>query len=703
MRDVYELLNHQVESFKFKSQIARLKRTMERISSLEAEIASWSDRDIRTASFNLRRQYRQHQDLNRILIPAFAIAREAAFRILGKRPFDAQVMGGIALHDGRIVEMKAGEGKTLTEVMPVYLNALTGQGVHIVTTNDYLARRDAEWMGPIYQFLGVSVGMILQPMKADKRRVNYAADIIYVTNQEVGFDYLRDNLVKSAQDRVLRGLNFAIVDEADSILIDEARTPLIIADLVAEPEEQFRFFADVIRDLQDGKDYAVNYETKTVELTEQGEQRIEDFLGVPLFEDQYSEHVFFVDTALKAKALFEKDRDYMVKNNEVIIVDEFTGRPMEGRRFMEGIHQAIEAKEGLKIREKDRVIASITFQNFFRLYKKISGMTGTGYSAERELRKVYELETVVIPTNRPIQRVDMDDVFYKTEHDKLLGLANDVKKRHRKGQPALIGTRSIEMSETVSKYLAQFQIPHQILNAKSLAKEAQEIAKAGREGIVTVATNMAGRGTDILISENVKLRGGLHVIGTERHQSRRIDDQLIGRAGRQGEPGSSQFHISAEDELMVLFAPETILKALAHITLAGGRGLSAPILTQALYSAQKIVESRDFDSRFYLLQYDRIMDKQRRYIYQLRDKILVDPDEDLKKFGLELLDKLWQDHLATAEALEDESNLLSYGQKNPFVEYALECHEIFEKLVKFFKKEMRQRGLPPHQKSPRIF
>lgn len=687
----YDYLRHQVDGWLLKRRILQLWKRVSAIAEAEAGLQKLSDEEIRAGTGRLQGELRAGKTPDQILVPAFALAREAAARVLKKRPFDVQVMGGIALHEGRIVEMKAGEGKTLTVTMPVYLNALAGRGVHIVTTNDYLARRDAEWMGPVYKLLGLTCGVITQDMESEERRENYAADITYVTNQEVGFDYLRDNLVMDPAERVLRGLPFAIVDEADSILIDEARTPLIIAELVKEPEELFRHFAELVRGLAEDRDFVVDYETKTVELTARGVRLVEDALGLPLFEPEYAEYVFFLDTALKARTIFERDRDYMVnEEGEVIIVDEFTGRPMPGRRFMDGIHQAIEAKEGVRIREKDRVVASITFQNFFKLYGKLSGMTGTGWSAREELRKVYDVDAVVIPTNRPLRRDDMDDVFYKTKRDKFLGIARDAARRHRLGQPVLIGTRSIEVSEGMSAVLRDADIPHQVLNAKSLEAEAEEIARAGGKGIVTVATNMAGRGTDILLPEGVTALGGLHVIGTERHQARRIDDQLRGRAGRQGDPGSSQFHISAEDELMLLFAPELVVKAMEHLQLGPGDGISAPRLTEALRQAQAIVESRDFDTRFYLLQYDRILDKQRIAIYRLRNKYLLGGDRALASAALRLLDRLWQDHLVMMEELQDEGSLLSYAQKDPFVEFALEARGLFQKMMDKFYAELEK-------------
>lgn len=690
---IYEFLKTKTQHLRYRREILKLWDRVTAIQKIAAQLAAWPDEKLRSSTSYFRQELDRGKTLEQILPGAFAVVAEAARRVLGKMPFDVQIMGGITLHQGKIVEMKAGEGKTLTETMPVYLNALAGKGVHIVTTNDYLARRDAEWMGPVYEFLGMSVGVITQEMKPDERRENYARDITYVTNQEVGFDYLRDNLVTNLRERVLRppdgGLNFAIVDEVDSILIDEARTPLIIADLVKEPEEEFRFFAALVNDLIEERDFEVDYESKTVELTEAGEQHIEKILGLPLFDLEYSEMVFFLDTALKARTLFVRDRDYMIDGSEVIIVDEFTGRPMPGRRFMEGIHQAIEAKEGVRIREKDRVVAQVTFQNFFKLYKKLSGMSGTGFSAEEEFRKVYGLDTIVIPTNQPLRRVDLDDVFYQTRRDKFLAIARKVKHCHRRGQPVLVGTRSIEVSEEVSRYLQEAGVPHQVLNAKTQKEEVEEIAGAGQEGIVTVATNMAGRGTDILLGAGVEELGGLHVIGTERHQSRRIDDQLRGRSGRQGEAGSSQFHISAEDELMALFAPEQILQAMKNIKLEPGEGLSAASLTAALARAQEVVDSRDFEARFYLLQYDRVLDKQRQIVYELRDKILNSEDQNLRRLGLPLLDRLWQEHLEAMDALADEGNLLSYAEKDPFVEYSLEARKLFDQMMDYFKKELK--------------
>lgn len=589
------------------------------------ELKTWTDKEIRLASLAFKEDLAKGKRLDTILVQAFAVVNEAAARVLKQVPYDVQILAGLVIHSGRVAEMKAGEGKTLTETMPVYANALLGKGVHLITTNDYLAERDAKAMGQIYNFLGLTVGYITSEMENEDRRKAYAADVTYVSNQEIGFDYLRDNLVYSKSDRVLRQdhpLHFGIVDEIDSILIDESRTPLIIAEPVQEERNFYDVFTKITNNLKEDKDYTVDYQKKQVSMTDEGLNEVERMLGSSVFSKDNPMYVFYLDVCLKAKVIFEKDRDYIITQGGVEIVDEFTGRVLPGRRFTDGVHQAIEAKEKVKIKESDKTQASVTFQNFFPLYEKLSGMSGTVMRARDEFKKVYKLEVIQIPTNRPTVRIEHNDLFFKTQKGKFMGLIKRIDQIYKKGQPLLIGTRNVETAHLVANMLEQGEYPFQMLTAKDHKAEADKILKAGQPGMITVATNMAGRGTDILLAENVIALGGLYVIGTERHESRRIDDQLTGRAGRQGDPGESLFLISMEDEIMQLFGSEKIIDVMDDYDIPEDEYVSGESLNAAFKKAQDFVESKNLDSRLYLYKYDSVVSYQRKAVYSLRNSLL---------------------------------------------------------------------------------
>lgn len=589
------------------------------------ELTGWTDKELKLASLAFKDDLKKGKRLDNILVSAFAVVNEAARRVLNQSPFPVQILAGLVIHSGIVAEMKAGEGKTLTETMPVYLNALSGKGVHLITTNDYLAERDAKWMGKLYDFLGVSVGFVTSTMKNDDRRKAYAADITYVTNQEVGFDYLRDNLVFTRAERVLRPqdpLYFGIVDEIDSILIDESRTPLIIAEPVKEERNFYDLFTKLAEKLQEDKDYTVDYKSKQINMTDEGLNKVEKLLGSPVFAEDNPMYVFYLDVCLKAKVIFEKDRDYIITEDGIEIVDEFTGRVLPGRRFTDGVHQAIEAKEHLKVKDADKTQAAITFQNFFPMYQKLSGMSGTVMRARDEFKKVYKLEVIQIPTNRPIIRVDHNDLFFKTQKGKFLGMMKKIEQVYKRGQPLLICARNVETAHAISNLLEQANYAHQLLTASDHKAEAEKIAKAGQEGTLTVATNMAGRGTDILLGPEVAALGGLYVLGTERHESRRIDDQLVGRSGRQGERGESQFLISMEDEIMQLFGSEKIIDIMEAYDIPEDEYVSGNSLNEAFKKAQDFIESKNLDSRLYLYKYDSVTNFQRRFVYDLRDSLL---------------------------------------------------------------------------------
>ena len=619
--NVKQAVNHYIDTI----EIKKLEHQVDLIVSERGELASWSDKELRLATVAFKDDLSKGKKLDDLVVSSFAMVNEVARRVLQKYPFEVQVLGGLVIHKGKVAEMKAGEGKTLTETMPVYLNALTGHGVHVITTNDYLAERDAKQMGPLYKFLGLTTGYITSDMKNDERRKAYACDITYVTNQEIGFDYLRDNLVYVRKDRVLRPqhpLHFGIVDEIDSILIDESRTPLIIAEPVKEERNYYELFTKIVAKLEEDVDFTVDYKTKFVEMTNDGLDKVEKLLGSPVFSKDNPMFVFYLDVCLKARVVFEKDRDYIITQDGVEIVDEFTGRVLPGRRFTDGVHQAIEAKEKVKVKEADRTVAAITFQNFFPMYEKLSGMSGTVMDARDEFKQVYKLEVVQIPTNKPLIRIDRNDLFFKTQRGKFLGLVKKIHALHQKGQPLLIGARNVETAHAVAEILEQQELPYQLLTASDHRAEAEKISRAGEEGLITVATNMAGRGTDILLGPGVEALGGLYVLGTERHESRRIDNQLIGRSGRQGEPGESQFLISMEDEIMQLFGSEKIIDVMEEYDIPEDEYVSGPSLDRAFRKAQDFVESKNYDGRIYLYKYDRVTNFQRNEIYKVREELL---------------------------------------------------------------------------------
>ncbi len=613
-----------------------LEARLPAVSAMAPEAEKASDEQLLARTTEFKNRIDRGEPLDSLLPEAFATAREVARRKLGLYPYDVQVMGGMVLHQGKIAEMKTGEGKTLVATMPAYLNALGGQGVHIVTVNDYLARRDAEWMGPVYRALGLNVGIILHDLDTSARREAYGADITYGTNNEFGFDYLRDNMAQSADQQVQRGYNYAIVDEVDSILVDEARTPLIISGQAEESTEKYFVFARIADSLKLDQDYTMDEKARSVALTESGVERVERWLGVDnLFDEANIELTHHINAALRAKALMRRDRDYIVKDDEVLIVDEFTGRLMFGRRYSDGLHQAIEAKENVKVQRESQTLATITFQNYFRMYSKLAGMTGTAATEENEFIKIYNLHVVQVPTAKPMIRQDLPDIVYKTQKAKFNAVVEEICERHATGQPVLVGTVSIETSEKLSEMLARRGVPHQVLNAKHHEREAEIIKLAGQPGAVTIATNMAGRGTDIVLGPGVPDLGGLHVLGTERHESRRIDNQLRGRSGRQGDPGSSRFYVSLEDDLMRLFGGEFISGMMERL----GWGEDDPIehaqLTRAIQRAQEKVEGRNFDIRRQVLEYDDVMNKQREAIYARRDGMMR--GVDLREQAMELL------------------------------------------------------------------
>ncbi len=621
-------------------ELKQIRVIVDKINSLEKSMESLSSANLaaKTSEFKVRLQ--KGETLDDLLPEAFAVVREASRRVTGMRHFDVQMIGGVVLHRGKISEMRTGEGKTLVATLPVYLNALTGKGVHVVTVNDYLAKRDSEDMGRIYKFLGLSVGLIVHDMNPHERRAAYMADVTYGTNNEFGFDYLRDNMVVNVDQMVQRELNYCIVDEVDSILIDEARTPLIISGPGEKSTDLYRILAQVAGSMSEGEDYTVDEKTKQVAPTEIGIAKAEKMLGIDNMYD--TEHGIDFShqlmCALKAKALMHRDRDYVVKDGQVIIVDEFTGRLMFGRRFSEGLHQAIEAKEGVKVERESQTLATITFQNYFRMYNKLAGMTGTAKTEEQEFQKIYGLSVVVVPTNKPMIRTDAPDVIYKTKLAKYKAAVNEIEACHKSGRPVLVGTTSIAQSEELSAMLKRRGISHNVLNAKYHEQEAEIISHAGQYGAVTIATNMAGRGTDIVLGEGVPELGGLHIIGTERHESRRIDNQLRGRCARQGDPGSSKFFLSLEDDLMRLFGSDNIAGIMDKLGMEDDEPIEHSLVTKSIENAQKKVEGRNFNIRKYVLEYDDVMNQQREVIYAQRKKILA--KADLRENIMEMVEKV---------------------------------------------------------------
>ncbi len=742
------------------SYIKSLNPIVQRINELEKEYESLGAADFPKKTAEFRTRLEDRETLDDLLPEAYALVREAAKRTLSQRHFDVQLVGGITLHKNKIAEMRTGEGKTLVATLPCYLNALEGRGVHVVTVNDYLARRDAVWMGQIYDYLGLSTGVIndlnnsylYDPAHFEKdkerdlvaafkvvyeflrpcaRREAYQADITYGTNNQFGFDYLRDNLVTSVDQLVQRDYHYAIVDEIDSILIDEARTPLIISGEAEESVDLYKKFATIAKKLKKDEDYTVDEKLKAISLTDGGITKAEQLLGIEnIYTEKGIKYVHHLETAVRAEALYRLDKDYVAKDGEIIIVDPFTGRLQPGRRWSEGLHQAIEAKEGAKIQKETRALASITFQNYFRLYKKIAGMTGTAKTSEEEFYKVYGLEVISIPTNRQTMRTDRNDLIFQTEKGKWAAIARHIKGLQGKGQPVLVGTVSIEKNELLSAYLNQEGVNHTILNAKNHEREGEIIAQAGRKGAVTIATNMAGRGVDVKLGgspntpqiyEEVKNLGGLFVLGTERHEARRIDNQLRGRSGRQGDPGETQFFVSLEDDLMRVFASDTIKNMMGRFGIPEDQPIENRLITRALESAQTKIEGFNFDARKHTLEYDDVLNHQRRSVYERRRKMLVGNHEDIENLLKEILadnvakniadqkriilgdrifyetvrrialytnDILWTEHLDTMEYIRSSVSLRAYGQREPLVEYKREGLKMFKEMEIAFKEQV---------------
>jgi preprotein translocase subunit SecA len=631
-----------------------LQQRVEAVSALEPEIEKLSDSALREKTDEFRERLAGGETIDDLLPEAFAVVREVSRRTLGMRPFDEQIMGGIVLHEGKIAEMKTGEGKTLAATMPVYLNALEGKGVHVVTVNDYLARRDAAWMGEIYTFLGLEVGLIQESMDFAERKIAYHSDVTYGTNAQFGFDYLRDNIATSPDQLVQRELNFGIVDEVDSILVDEARTPLIISGMPETAADVYYRFAAIVPRLKSGEDYEVDEKKQQVAPTESGVEKVEKALGIEnLYDDVNTNLVNHLNQALRAQTLFHKDDEYIVTDGQVYIVDEFTGRVLEGRRYSEGLHQAIEAKEGVEIKEENQTVATITIQNFFRMYDKLSGMTGTAATEADEFMHTYKMEVVSIPTHKEMIRDDKDDLVYKTEKSKHKAVVEDIVARNKQGQPILVGTVSVDVSERLSALLGRRGIQHNVLNAKQHEREAEIIAEAGERGAVTIATNMAGRGTDIKLGEGVPELGGLYVLGTERHEARRIDNQLRGRSGRQGDPGESRFYLSFEDELLRLFGGQRMQGIIERIGLEEDVPIEAGMISNSVRRAQEQVESRNFQIRKRILEYDDVLNKQREVIYAIRRDILMGEDVDTKSYVEDVLTEVVSEYVSENVYPED--------------------------------------------------
>ena len=650
-------------------EVKKIRKIVEQqINPLEEGLKKLSDSSLANKTNEFKARLAKGETLDDILPEAFAVVREASRRVLGMRHFDVQLIGGIVLHRGNIAEMCTGEGKTLVATAPVYLNALEGKGVHVITVNDYLAKRDSEWMGQVYKFLGLSVGLIVHDLDFNQRKIAYNSDITYGTNNEFGFDYLRDNMVTSLDQMVQRPLHYCLIDEVDSILIDEARTPLIISGPGQKSTDNYYVMAKLVPKLKKDEDYTIDEKQKTVAPTEAGVAKMEKLLHVEnLYDAENLELNHLFVQALRAQTMMQRDKDYVVKDGEVVIVDEFTGRLMYGRRYSDGLHQAIEAKEGLEVQRESQTLATITFQNYFRMYDKLAGMTGTAKTEEQEFIKIYGLPVIQIPTNKPILRKDLPDVVFKTKRGKYRAVVKEVERRHATGQPMLIGTTSIEQSEELSHMLDVAKIPHSVLNAKYHEKEAAIVALAGQKGAVTIATNMAGRGTDIQLGEGVAELGGLAIIGTERHESRRIDNQLRGRAGRQGDPGSSQFFLSLEDDLLRIFGGDNIKKFMEKMGLDEDEPINSRMVSNAIQKAQKRVEARNFDIRKYVLEYDDVMNQQRKVVYEQRRRILE--GEDMKDQVLRMVDTIIEKGMETYADPKlypeewDFAGLLKYSEK----------------------------------------
>ncbi|MFE0504623.1 preprotein translocase subunit SecA [Peribacillus butanolivorans] len=681
-----------------KREIKRLEKVADQVEALADETAALSDEQLRAKTEEFKERYQNGETVDDLLVEAFAVAREGAKRALGLYPYRVQIMGGASLHDGNISEMKTGEGKTLTSTMPVYLNALTGKGVHVVTVNEYLAHRDATEMGVLYDFLGLTVGLNLNSHSKEEKQAAYNADITYSTNNELGFDYLRDNMVLYKEQMVQRPLHFAVIDEVDSILIDEARTPLIISGSAQKSAQLYIQANAFVRTLQKETDYTYDEKTKGVQLTEEGMNRAERAFNIDnLFDINHVTLNHHINQALKAHVSMHLDVDYVVQDGEIIIVDQFTGRLMKGRRYSEGLHQAIEAKEGLEIQNESMTLATITFQNYFRMYEKLSGMTGTAKTEEEEFRNIYNMNVIAIPTNRNIVRDDRADLIYASTDGKFRAVVEDIAERYTKGQPVLVGTVAIETSEVISAYLSKKGIPHDVLNAKNHEREAEIIANAGNQGSVTIATNMAGRGTDIKLGEGVKELGGLAVIGTERHESRRIDNQLRGRSGRQGDPGVTQFYLSMEDELMRRFGSDNMKSMMARLGMDDSQPIQSKMVTRAVESAQKRVEGNNFDSRKQLLQYDDVLRQQREIIYKQRFDVME--SENLREIVETMIEASIQRNVAAFAPMGDDEGwnlqgLVDYLNGNLFNEGSISIDDLEGKneseLVEFILDKVKE-------------
>ena len=668
-------------------ELQKFKKIANAIEAMEPEIQKLSDEELASKTIEFKNELANGTSLDNLIIPAFAVAREAAWRVIGEKPYYVQLLGGLAIHFGNIAEMKTGEGKTLTEILPAYLNALTGEGVHIITVNEFLAARDSEWMGKIFKFLGLTVGLNLREQSSEEKRAMYNCDILYSTNNEIGFDYLRDNMVQRKEDRVQRPLNFVIIDEVDSVLIDEARTPLIISGGKMNSANLYMDADIAVKKLKEEEDFTIDEKTKSVSLTEKGSEKVQKSFGIKnLYDEQNTALVHHVIQALKANFGMKKDVDYVVnEKGEVIIVDQFTGRLMPGRQFSEGLHQAIEAKEGVKINEETKTMATITFQNLFRMYKKLAGMTGTAKTEEEEFRDIYNMYVIRIPTNKPVIRTDYTDLIFATEAGKWKAIVEEIKKTHENGEPILVGTISVENNERLSKMLTRAGVPHEVLNAKNHAREAEIIAKAGLKGAVTIATNMAGRGTDIKLGDGVIELGGLYVIGTERHESRRIDNQLRGRAGRQGDPGKSQFFVSFEDELMKRFGTDKIKTMVQSLGMPDTQPIQNKMLSKSIETAQKKVEGNNYDMRKHLLDYDNVQSEQRIIIYRKRNELLDTPStreitfDTFKNHICDLVEK----HIAPEGKLtkEDNDEIVEYVNTNLLRRSKIDVSDIDSKKI----------------------
>lgn len=684
-------------------ELKRFEGIADKIVALDEEMQKLSDAELKAKTEEFKKELENGTDLDDLIVPAFAVVREAASRVIGEKPFYVQILGGLAIHYGNIAEMKTGEGKTLTETMPTYLNALTGKGVHIVTVNEFLAKRDSEWMGEIFRFLGLTVGLNLRDLSPKEKHDAYECDVLYSTNNEIGFDYLRDNMVARAEDRVQRPLHFCIVDEVDSILIDEARTPLIISGGQANNGNLYVDADRAVKNLVNEEDYTIDEKVKNVSLTEAGSKKIEKFFKVAnLYDINNTGLVHHVNQALKANYGFKKDIDYVVSDDQVIIVDQFTGRLMQGRQFSDGLHQAIEAKERVTINVETKTMATITFQNLFRMYEKLSGMTGTAKTEEEEFRNIYNMYVIQIPTNKPIARVDLPDLVYATMDGKYKAIVNSIKEIHATGQPILVGTISVEANEHLSKLLTKAGLKHEVLNAKNHEREAEIIEKAGTKNAITLATNMAGRGTDIKLTEETLELGGLYVIGTERHESRRIDNQLRGRSGRQGDIGTSQFFVSFDDDLMRMFGTDRIKQVVQSLGMTDDQSIRSKAITRSIETAQKKVEGNNFDMRKSLLDYDNVVNEQRTIIYEKRNEVL--DNENIHESVIEIFKNtiatLVENHIEPEGYLteEDKSEIVEFVNTNYMKNKPIDIKEIEDKKEEEIEEYLVDKILKDYEK-----